>query len=187
MEKIDLDLPGLDIPGQEDPNADTQTGIGKALRYFVTTLALLGGLVLVLLAAMSVVSIFGRVLFSKPIQGDFELAQMMAAVAVSLFLPYCHLRRAHVVVDFFTAKASKRFKHWLDALAGLLLTLVAGVFARQLFIGMTDAQNSGETSMLLGVPIWWPYTALVLAFASLSLTALYFALLHLMHGRQESR
>ena len=109
MEKIDLD-----IPGQEDPNADTQTGIGKVLRYLVTTQALLGGLVLVLLAAMSVLSILGRVLFSKPIQGDFELAQMMAAVAVSLFLPYCHLRRAHVVVDFFTAKASKRFKHWLE-------------------------------------------------------------------------
>ena len=182
MEKIDLD-----IPGREDRDADTHTGIGKALRYWDTALALLGGLMLVTLAAMSVVSIFGRVLFSKPIQGDFELAQMMAAVAVSLFLPYCHLQRAHVLVDFFTAKASKRFKHWLDAFAGLLLTLVAGVFARQLFIGMTDGQNSAETSMLLGVPIWWPYTALVLAFASLSLTALYFALLHVMRGMQESQ
>jgi TRAP-type C4-dicarboxylate transport system permease small subunit len=182
MEKIDLIF-----PGQVSPDADTQTGVGRALRYWDIALALLGGLMLVTLAVMSVVSILGRVLFSTPIQGDFELAQMMAAVAVSLFLPYCHLQRAHVLVDFFTAKASKRFKHWLDALAGLLLTLVAGVFARQLFIGMTDAHNSGETSMLLGVPIWWPYTALVLAFASLSLTALYFAWLHIMRGMHESQ
>lgn len=181
MEKIDLNIPSL-----ENPDVDTKTSIGKVLRYWVTALALLGGLALVALAVMSVVSIGGRVLFSKPIQGDFELAQMLAAVAVALFLPYCHLRRAHVVVDFFTAKASKRFKHGLDALSELLLTLVAGVFARQLFIGMTDAQNSGETSMLLGVPIWWPYTALVLAFASLSASALYFAWLNVVRGMKGS-
>ncbi len=172
MEKIDLD-----IPGQVHTDADPQTGIGNALRYWVTALALLGGLVLVALVLMSVASIIGRVLFSKPIQGDYELAQMMAAMAVSLFLPYCHFQRAHVMVDFFTAKASKRFKHWLDAFAGLLFTIVAGVFAKQIFIGMTDGQDSGETSMLLSVPMWWPYTALVLAFATLCVTALYFTLL----------
>jgi TRAP-type C4-dicarboxylate transport system permease small subunit len=182
MEKIDVS-----IPGQINPNADIQTGIGKALRYWTTALALLGGFVLVLLAAMSVASIFGRVLFSKPIQGDFELAQMMSAMAVALFLPYCHLRRAHVLVDFFTAKASKRFKHWLDAFAGLLMTLIAGVFARQLFIGLLDGQSSGETSMLLAIPIWWPYTALVLAFATLSVTALYFALIEIARGVRGSK
>lgn len=177
MEKIDVI-----IPGQIDPDADVQQGLGKALRYWVTALALLGGMVLVLLVAMSVVSIFGRALFSKPIQGDYELAQMMSAMAVSLFLPYCHLRRAHILVDFFTAGASKRVKHWLDAIAGLLLTVIAAVFARQLFIGMTDGQDSGETSMLLGLPVWWPYTALVVAFGSLSLTALYFTVIELTRG-----
>lgn len=177
MEKIDVI-----IPGQIDPDADVQQGFGKALRYWVTALALLGGMVLVLLVAMSVVSILGRALFSKPIQGDYELAQMMSAMAVSLFLPYCHLRRAHILVDFFTAGASKRVKHWLDAIAGLLLTVIAAVFARQLFIGMTDGQDSGETSMLLGLPVWWPYTALVVAFGSLSLTALYFTVIELTRG-----
>ncbi len=177
MEKIDVI-----IPGQIDPDADVQQGLGKALRYWVTALALLGGMVLVLLVAMSVVSILGRALFSKPIQGDYELAQMMSAMAVSLFLPYCHLRRAHILVDFFTAGASKRVKHWLDAIAGLLLTVIAAVFARQLFIGMTDGQDSGETSMLLGLPVWWPYTALVVAFGSLSLTALYFTVIELTRG-----
>lgn len=181
MEKIDLD-----IPGQVNTNSGTQTGIGKALRYWVTALALLGGLVLVALVLMSVASIIGRVLFSKPIQGDYELAQMMSAMAVSLFLPYCHFQRAHVMVDFFTAKASTRFKHWLDAFAGLLFTIVAGVFARQLFIGMIDGQNSGETSMLLSVPMWCPYTALVLAFGTLCVTALYFTLLNSAHGLKGS-
>ena len=171
MEKIDLD-----ILGHVNTDADMRSGIGKALRHWVTALALLGGLVLVMLVLMSVASIVGRVLFSKPIQGDYELAQMMAAMAVSLFLPYCHIQRAHVMVDFFTAKANKRFKHWLDAFAGLVFTIVAGVFAKQLFIGMIDGQHSGETSMLLSVPIWWPYIALVVAFATLCVTALYFAL-----------
>ena len=177
LEKIDVS-----IPGQIDPLLDTRSGVGTALRYWTTALALAGGLILVLLAAMSVTSILGRVIFSKPIQGDYELAQMMSAMAVSLFLPFCHLRRAHVLVDFFTAKASLRVKYWLDAIAELLVTIIAAVFARQLFIGMTDGQNSGETSMLLGWPVWWPYVALVIAFASLSITALYFLLLNVSRG-----
>ena len=181
MEKVDVS-----IPGQINPDIDTRSGIGKALRYWTSALALLGGLVLVLLVVMSVLSIFGRVLFSAPIQGDYELAQMMSAMAVALFLPYCHLRRAHVLVDFFTAGLSARIKHWLDAFAELLVTVIAAVFARQLFIGMTDGQNSGETSMLLGVPVWWPYTALVIAFASLSVTALYFTLLEVTRGMEKS-
>lgn len=181
MEKIDVS-----IPGQIDANDQLKSGVGRLLYHWTKGLALAGGLVLVLLAAMSVVSIFGRVLFSMPIQGDYELAQMMSAIAVSLFLPHCHLRRAHVFVDFFTATFSSRIKHWLDAMAEILIMVVAAVFAKQLFAGMIDGQNNGETSMLLGVPVWWPYIALVLAFATLSVTALYFALREMGLGLRDN-
>ena len=49
--------------------------------------ALAGGAVLTSLALMSVASIAGRALFSRPLQGDYELVQTGCALFVALCLP----------------------------------------------------------------------------------------------------
>ena len=170
MEKIEL--PGSEF--ETIPEIFTHGG-GKAIRLLTTVLACAGALVLFAMAIMSVISIFGRVVFSKPIQGDYELAQVMVAAAVALFLPYCHMRRAHILVDFFTAKLSSRVRHGLDALAGLLLALCAALLTVQLTHGMSDMREAGEQTMILGFPIWLAYIALVVSFAVLTITATYLA------------
>ena len=69
--------------------------------------AALGACVLVLMAMMTVVSVVGRAFFSHPILGDVELVQLGCAVVVSCFLPYTQLRRANIIVDFFTKMRGK--------------------------------------------------------------------------------
>ena len=51
-------------------------------------------------------SVLRRWLFSTPIPGDFELAQIGTAVAVFAFLPYCQVVRGNIVVDTFTAQSA---------------------------------------------------------------------------------
>ena len=80
----------------------------------------LGGAVLTALALMSVASIAGRALFSRPLQGDYELVQTGCAIFVALCLPYCQLKHANIIVDFFTTKASARSRRRLDAFGALL-------------------------------------------------------------------
>ena len=70
-------------------------------RYF----AIFGGFILLTAALISIFSIFGRVVFSSPILGDFELVEIACAVAIGSFLPLCHLKavsythlRAHETV-----------------------------------------------------------------------------------------
>ena len=70
--------------------------------------ALAGGAAACGLALLTVVSIVMRATLSRPIQGDVELMQMGIALCISLFLPWCQLQRANIIVDFFTQKLPQR-------------------------------------------------------------------------------
>jgi hypothetical protein len=77
---------------------------------------LVGGAVALAVAAVVVVSVLRRWLFSQPIPGDFELAQIGTAVAVFAFLPYCQVVRGNIVVDTFTSGLPARVRGRIDAL-----------------------------------------------------------------------
>jgi hypothetical protein len=51
---------------------------------------------------MAVASIAGRALLNRPIPGDVELTHFGIALCISLCLPWCQLRDANIIVDFFT-------------------------------------------------------------------------------------
>jgi TRAP-type C4-dicarboxylate transport system permease small subunit len=133
--------------------------------------ALLGGAVLTALALMSVASIAGRALFSRPLQGDYELVQTGCAVFVALCLPYCQLKRANIIVDFFTTNASERTRQRLDAIGALLVALVMLLIAWRTGAGLLSIRASGETTTILQMPTWWTYAAMLPGVALTALVA----------------
>ena len=136
-----------------------------------TLFALLGGAVLTALALMSVASITGRALFSRPLQGDYELVQTGCAVFVALCLPYCQLKHANIVVDFFTTRATERTRRRLDAIGALLVAVVMLIVAWRTAAGLESLRGSGETTTILGMPTWWTYAAMFPGVALTSLVA----------------
>lgn len=123
--------------------------------------AALGACVLVLMAMMTVVSVVGRAFFSHPILGDVELVQLGCAVVVSCFLPYTQLRRANIIVDFFTQNASSQRKHGMDLLGNVLYTLMMSLIVWRVAVGGFDMHTSGESSMLMNLPLWWAYVLML--------------------------
>jgi TRAP-type C4-dicarboxylate transport system permease small subunit len=110
---------------------------------------------------MSAVSIIGRSVISSPITGDFELVEIGTAVAGSLFLPYCQATGGHISVDFFTLSASERTRDWLDRFGCLLMAIMFAAVGWRAIVGGLDLRQNGETSMLLGFPIWIGYAGMV--------------------------
>lgn len=149
--------------------------VGRALFDLSRWFALAGGTVLLVITSMSVFSVFSRWLTGKPILGDFELVQMGCAVAVAAFLPYCQMRRGHVLVDFFTTGLSPRTRAVLDGLGALLLAACAALLAWRMGLGTVSLKDSGESSMLLGVPIWYAYLLMVPSFVLLAAAGLHCA------------
>ena len=120
-----------------------------------------GGAIFVVIAILSVGSIVSRALFAKPLQGDYELVQYAGAVFVSLCLPLTQLRRANIIVDFFSVKAKPSTRAWLDAFGAFLLALVMALLAWRLVAGTISMREAGETTTILGWPLWHAYAAMV--------------------------
>ena len=124
-----------------------------------------------LLAVMTVVSVTARKLFDQPIPGDVEITQYVIAVAISSFFPYCLFSGGNLIVDFFTAKASENTRRVLDAIGALTLAFAMGLFAWRTVVGAISVKSSGETSMVISMPLWWTYALMAPCFALATLAA----------------
>ena len=157
------------IPFKIKPNNNFGYILNKASRYF----AIFGGFILLIAVLISVFSIFGRVVFSSPILGDFELVEIACAVAIGSFLPLCHLRNGNVIVDFITAKLSKNKINLLDAISSLIFGLVALFFSSRMILGANDMYVYQEETMLLAFPIWIPFLPVIASFFLLTICCFY--------------
>lgn len=138
-----------------------KTGIHRWLEKACDASATVGGTVLVAMACMTVVSVVGRAFFAHPILGDVELVQLGSAVVVASFLPYTQFRRANIMVDFFTNNATSSRKRAMDCLGNALYTLMMAMVLWRVAVGGIDMRESAESSMLMGLPLWWPYVLML--------------------------
>jgi TRAP-type C4-dicarboxylate transport system permease small subunit len=170
------------LPGAGSGAATAVPGFGSFGRRLLSVsklLAMAGGLVFVLLVLMSIVSILGRKLAASPVPGDVELLQMCASFACASFFAYCHLIGGDVKVDFFTARCSARTVHVLDAAGSALFATVGGVLAWRSGVGALAVRDAGETSVILGWPIWVAQILMVPGFALMAVAGLYMVGAHL--------
>ncbi len=158
-----------------DKDAQPTALVGRVLNKVCRAFAIGSGLMLIAMSLMSVGSIVGRALFSKPVLGDYELVQAMSAIAVSMALPFCQMIRGHIIVDFFTTSAPPKFNTFLDVVASLLLAVAGFVFSWRITLGMFELRANGDASMLLNLPTWWAYAPMVPSFFLLGCAALYTA------------
>lgn len=142
------------------------------LRRLAQLFALLGVLTALATAAMVVSSITLRALTDRPIQGDVELTQFGIALCIALALPWCQLRGANIMVDFFTQRLRARSLRLLDGAGALLLALMCALLAWRTGVGAASVHEAGETSMILGLPMWWAYASLAPGLALAALIAL---------------
>lgn len=157
-------------------------------------LALFGGLILLALVAITVISVLGRsansvghmefvqtqfpplaILLSGfgPIIGDFELVEAGVAVAIMAFLPVCQLNRGHASVELFTQLLPSRLSHFLAFIWEALFAFVLIIITWRLFIGTSDKIRYGETTFMLQFPIWWGYALCAGIGVLVSVVALY--------------
>ncbi len=146
---------------------------GRLLLALSKQFAIAGGLVFVALVAMSIVSIVGRKLFSWPVPGDVELLQLCAAFASATFFAWCHMANGDVKVDFFTHNLPRRVVAAMDAVGSLLVGVFGALIAWRTAAGALAVWEVGETSAVLGWPVWIAQALMVPGFALLAVAGLY--------------
>lgn len=146
---------------------------GRRLHALSRWFAVGGGVGFLALVLMSLVSIIGRKIAATPVPGDIEVMQMGTAIASAAMLAYCEMERQHLRVDFFTANLSAKIRHVLDALSHLVLALVALLIAWRTSLAVLSLHEAGETSVILGWPVWAVVAGLVPSFLLLAIAGLY--------------
>ena len=124
--------------------------VGKWLEKITRRLAFFGGVVLAMIALVTVASIIGRFfLFAGlgPIKGDYEIVEMGSAIAIFAFMPFAQFKRAHVVVDIFTGRLSQRFQIFLGLAGDSLIALVSGVLAWRFWLGLGEKIPYGSDAL----------------------------------------
>ncbi|MCW9043641.1 MAG: TRAP transporter small permease [Pseudopelagicola sp.] len=167
--------------------------MGRVVDAIARVMAYGGGLILLAISAMTVISIIGRAGVGyglAPVPGDYELVAHGCALAVFSFLPYCQLKRGHVTVDVLTDRFPVRIRALLGLLGDVLITLAAFVLLRQLWLGFGEKFPYGgdalrealamgykpfypETTYELQIPVWIPYGVALLGAALFALVSLY--------------
>ena len=134
---------------------DAKAAADGALAVLTGPLAIAGGLLMVAVAAIVVVSVLLRWLAGSAVPGEIELVQIGTAISVFAFLPFCQARRGNIAVDTFTTRLPARLRHGLDALWDIVYAGMALIIAWRLAVGAYDTIRSNTVSMMLGLPTGW--------------------------------
>ena len=157
-----------DAPGAEEADPAGRSATGRALARATAVLTWAGSAALLAVAAVTVLSVLGRYLFNRPIEGDYELVEIGMAVAIFLYFPYTHLTGSNIVAEFFTHGLSKRGQTMLEAAHDAIFCLVAALFTWRLALGCIRKFADNDTTMLLAIPKGWALLLAVIAMAMLT-------------------
>lgn len=123
-----------------------------------------GGLALLVIVALTVVSILGRAgqslgLPVTSLPGDTELVEFGTGFAVFAFLPWCSYSRGHATVDMLQPLFGHRLNRTIDLIADLLMLGLALLLTWRLWLGLLDKRSYHETTFILRTEVWLGYAA----------------------------
>ena len=166
------------------------------MTWLARFMAILGGIVLSIVVALTSISILGRgfdglahgdwleanlpALASSmqglglgPVPGNHELTQAFMGFAIFAFLPLCQLNAGHATVDIFTRLLPAGTNRALIGFWEVILALVTLLIAWRLAVGFWEKYDNGQTTLFLQFPLWWSYGACLFAAVIAAIVGIY--------------
>jgi TRAP-type C4-dicarboxylate transport system permease small subunit len=140
----------------------------SAIRYW----ALVGGVILLALVAITAASAISNLVAGKPFTGEYELAKHLVAIAIFTFLPYCQLAGANVTVDIFTEGMGIRARSAMAFISSLIACAFAILVLRQMALGFRDYWRYAEVTPTLHLPLWTAFPPILVSLLLLAVAAL---------------
>jgi len=122
----------------------------QGLSRFLNVIA---GIALVFLMFLTLGDVILR-LFKRPIVGTYELVAFSGAIVIGFSLPLTSWLRAHIFVDFFVLKFSKKVQNVFNIATRCVVIFLFFLIAWNLIRYGMDLQKSGEVSATLRMPFY---------------------------------
>ncbi|RMC30813.1 TRAP transporter small permease [Paracoccus alkanivorans] len=118
-----------------------------------TVTAVLLGVLLIALTAVTVVDVAGRYLFNSPLSGGTELTELLVMAVVFAGLPAITLDDGHVTADLLTQHFSPTGKEWQLFCARILSAAALALGAWQLWQHGLRLASYNQTTLYLKIPM----------------------------------
>jgi TRAP-type C4-dicarboxylate transport system permease small subunit len=122
----------------------------QGLSRFLNVIA---GIALVFLMFLTLGDVILR-LFKRPIVGTYELVAFSGAIVIGFSLPLTSWLRAHIFVDFFILKFSKKVQNGFNIATRCVVIVLFLLIAWNLIRYGMDLHKSGEVSATLRMPFY---------------------------------
>jgi TRAP-type transport system small permease protein len=118
-------------------------------RLVVPVLGVLAALVLFGLMTITCIDVVARYFFNRPVQGAFEITEMLLAGLIFCGLPLVTLRGEHVTVDLFDAITPDRLARVQQVVVSLICAIATAYLAWRLWTRADVMHAAGETTAQL--------------------------------------
>ena len=116
--------------------------------------------VLCLMMLLTTIDVLGRYLFDKPVQGTFELTEIMLVTIVFCSLAFCQFSKGHISVDIVVKHFSQKIQKIIQTLNYFVTIMVLVLIAWMSFQNGMMVRESKQVTMILGIPIY-PFVLVV--------------------------
>ena len=132
--------------GQSDDPANLES---PALDYPLGAIAVL---LMVGMTGLTCVDVVARYVFNSPVDGAFELTQLMLAALIFTALPMTTARGEHVDVELLSDAVGSRFAGLFATIAAVVSSAVLFVLCWRLWVHAERLAEDGAVTNSLGLP-----------------------------------
>ena len=120
-------------------------------------IALIGLAGLLLLASATVLDVFMRWLFNRPIVGLNDTHSLFTALVIASCFPLCIFSNGNITIRFIGNIIGPKTKAVLDAAGNLVTLVIFALMAWQLWLYTDQLARDGENTWVLNWPVspWW--------------------------------
>ena len=138
----------------------------KLIDQLTSLMAIVGGLVLVGLVALTFYDVILRYLFSAPLRGRQDIVEMGMVLTLMLAAPYTWRVSGHISVDLYENIPSRPLEVLRKLIVRLLVAAVFGLIAWRAVEAGEDAALFNEATNMILIP-HLPFVRLIMAVAAL--------------------
>ena len=114
----------------------------------------MGSVILCMMMLLIVADVLLRFSFNLPVQGSFELVELMMACIVCLGIAHTGVGKGHVAVGFLISKLPERIRMGINVFSYLVATVLFALISWKSMEQMRILKESETTTALLELPIY---------------------------------
>lgn len=102
---------------------------------------------------LTVTDVIARYVYNQPINGAYELIEIMLALTIFSALPITTFNKQHIIVELIVPFKSPKYRAWQNSFVALLSCVIFSGVAYAVIMHTMKITKHGQVSNSLNIPI----------------------------------